>query len=312
MIDIRMLQIISEIHKEGSFQKAAESLYLSQPALSQYVSRAEKELGFKIYNRIDGKCYLTEAGEIMLTQGEPIIEAFAHMLEDMKEVSRKKSGGIILGCPTAYTVPWFTGLLKGDMFTNTKIQMIEDNVETLIESILNKSIDMIFIPAVFKHKKLEYRTICKEMWYLAVPKGSQWDVKFHPEGSMVEIEQLKDIPFIMDQSVAYKYSVNSMMGEYVRENTVFEAKDWDIALQLVSEGVGVTLVPYWKTGSDRNTISYYPISCEENACRVFSVAYHKDREITSTMQVIIDYVIEKFGDSDAGRIIPHEELPLKF
>lgn len=312
MVDIRTIQIIQKISQKGSFQKAAEELYLSQPALSQYISRIEKELGYKLYNRIDGKCILTGAGEVLLKEGTPILEEFDKMLADMKEISRKQSDNITIGCPTGYTVTWFSDFLKDNVLDGMKIKIVEDTVENLIRLLLNKNTDMIFIPALYRHKNLIYKTICEEISYLAVPKGSKWDMQFRPKGRMVSVAELENIPYILDVSIAHQYLVEKVICNDVNLNTIFKANDWDIALHLVSEGVGITLIPYWKTGYNREKVAYYPIEETKNACRIFSYVYNKDTKFTDAMQKIVDHVVSKFGDSESYKEINIDHLPLKY
>lgn len=88
MIELKTIQMIKAIEEEGSFQKAADVLYLSQPALSQYIKRVEKELSFNLYERSGGKCTLTEAGEVLLEEGQ-------HYLNSMKNAAKMKDAASV-------------------------------------------------------------------------------------------------------------------------------------------------------------------------------------------------------------------------
>ena len=57
---------VYEVYKEKSFSRAAKSLYVSQPALSSTVSRLEKELGFRIFDRATMPLTLTPQGRIYI------------------------------------------------------------------------------------------------------------------------------------------------------------------------------------------------------------------------------------------------------
>ena len=84
MIDLKTIHYIKAIAEEGSFQKAAASLYISQPALSQYIKRIENELSFPLYERQNSKCVLTPPGEILLQKGSDILSQFDTIIEEMK------------------------------------------------------------------------------------------------------------------------------------------------------------------------------------------------------------------------------------
>ena len=100
MIELKTIQMIKAIEEEGSFQKAADVLYLSQPALSQYIKRVEKELSFNLYERSGGKCTLTEAGEVLLEEGTALLEQYEKMLQKMKDAASVNKKRVFFGCPT--------------------------------------------------------------------------------------------------------------------------------------------------------------------------------------------------------------------
>ena len=69
----RYKDYVYEIYKERSFSKAAQNLYISQPALSSAVSKYEKSLGFLIFDRSKNPLRLTSEGKIFLESIENII-----------------------------------------------------------------------------------------------------------------------------------------------------------------------------------------------------------------------------------------------
>ena len=76
-----------EVYKKGSFTKAAKELYISQPSLSMAISRLEKELGFRIFDRTTVPCSLTPQGKIYIESIEEIIEVENNMHKKIKDFS---------------------------------------------------------------------------------------------------------------------------------------------------------------------------------------------------------------------------------
>ena len=145
MIDLKTIHYIKAIAEEGSFQKAAASLYISQPALSQYIKRIENELSFPLYERQNGKCVLTPPGEILLQKGSDILSQFDTMIEEMKICANSQKKDIYFGCPTGYSVPWFSEfLLHCKCISNCNYHLSEDSVESLI-NMLTKKISTLYL-----------------------------------------------------------------------------------------------------------------------------------------------------------------------
>lgn len=81
MLDQRGCRIIKAIAKEHSFSKAATSIYISQPALSRYISNLEATLGVKLFNRSTIPLTITPAGEILLQY----IQKFQELDQELQE-----------------------------------------------------------------------------------------------------------------------------------------------------------------------------------------------------------------------------------
>ncbi len=72
-MDIQILEYFIEIAKENSITKAAENLFISQPALSQRLRQLEKEIGTQLFLRDGNKMKLTEAGILFLNGAQSAV-----------------------------------------------------------------------------------------------------------------------------------------------------------------------------------------------------------------------------------------------
>ena len=69
----RELEYVYAVYQERSFTKAARKLYLSQPAISAMVKKAERKIGTPIFDRSTSPLTLTPAGEYYIRQAEKIL-----------------------------------------------------------------------------------------------------------------------------------------------------------------------------------------------------------------------------------------------
>ena len=60
--------------RDGSFSRAANTLNITQPSLSQYIRKIEKELGTELFDRANGDVRLTDAGRVYLEAGRQILD----------------------------------------------------------------------------------------------------------------------------------------------------------------------------------------------------------------------------------------------
>lgn len=86
-----------QVYKDGSFTKAARTLYISQPSLSAAISRLENELGFRIFDRSTIPCSLTVEGRIYIESLEEIFESENNMRKRIKDLSDTDRGSITVG-----------------------------------------------------------------------------------------------------------------------------------------------------------------------------------------------------------------------
>lgn len=80
-----------KVYEKGSFSKAAEALYVSQPALSSMIAKLERELGFKIFNRSSSPLTLTPKGQIYIEMLEEMLDSEAAMYRKLVQLSKNQT-----------------------------------------------------------------------------------------------------------------------------------------------------------------------------------------------------------------------------
>ena len=91
------LKILHAISNEGSFKKAAEKLYISQPAVSIQVQNLERQLNTPLFYRDKRKARLTETGELLIKYCERILSLCEETCRALDELNALQSGALIIG-----------------------------------------------------------------------------------------------------------------------------------------------------------------------------------------------------------------------
>lgn len=312
-IELRTIRIMLAIEQAGSFAKASELLYISQPALTQYIQRIEAQLSYPLYKRQKGKCIPTEAGKILLTEGKTLLDQYVDMTRKMENVAKPTNKTIKFGWPAGYTLQYLQKITSDEAeFNLPSINITEDSVENLTQQLLDKKLDFLLLPALYSHPNLVYETIRHEEFYLAVPEN-------HVANSLIDedenskfatLSKFKDMPFISVAATAYKEFLSPIFHEAgFRPNNIFVCNNWDSSNSLVETGLGLSIVPYWFSEKQNNKVNYYHIKSKFPTYRIFAFAYNKTHKPSKEVEFFIKYFKENFGDEFAKE--PFEYLALK-
>lgn len=134
------------IWQQGSFSKAAEKLYLTQPTLSMAIRKLEKELGVPLFDRKHHPLKLTEAGEIYLDTARKIRQLEREQTQKLQDIQNLVTGTIRLGGThylNAYILP---ELLVGfnQLYPGVTLQIVENSSFALGEMLERRELDMTF------------------------------------------------------------------------------------------------------------------------------------------------------------------------
>lgn len=99
-MEFNQLEYVIEVADTGSFSKAAENLFYSQPALTQQIIKLEKELGIQLFHRAHGSVSLTEAGINFVKYAHTILLNKNDALSAMNDFAQNQTGSITVLLPT--------------------------------------------------------------------------------------------------------------------------------------------------------------------------------------------------------------------
>ena len=144
VVSFKQYEYFLEIAKHGSVTKAAESIMISQSALSKYLRRLEDELGAQLLDRSTIPLKLTPAGEIFLryvTQGAAMekvcVQQIAQLQDNLTETLRIGIGMLHSSCILPHFLPLFRS-----KYPYVKIEVIEDTTDTSAEALQAGRLDV--------------------------------------------------------------------------------------------------------------------------------------------------------------------------
>ncbi len=247
MLDVKRLRILREVAEKRSFSAAADSLHLTQSAVSQQIAALERETGAKLIDRIRGNLRLTDSGTVLVAHADAVISRLGEAERELGEIAGLRSGELrMVSFPSAgATVVVRAVASYRRKFPGVRIRLTEAEPEDSIPQLragehdLALVFDYDYVP-LLEDRDTERHLLLEERMQLALPKD-------HPlagEGK-VQLAELADETWSVDTS-----------GGPCRDNAVlacrhagfepqigFESDDYQVHQALVSAGLGVSLVP---------------------------------------------------------------------
>lgn len=118
---------------EQSFAKAANTLYVSQPAISKSISKLEEELGFPLLERLSGVLQPTEAGKLLYDFFSRMESEYLILTKEIQQKIREPSGMVRLGCPETWNPALFYSRVSSHFARNHPGVKLEIDCCTLPE-----------------------------------------------------------------------------------------------------------------------------------------------------------------------------------
>ena len=243
---LNQLEILCKIIESGSFSRAAGSLHLSQPTLTEHIKSLEDYLGVTLLDRLGREVVPTKAGEILYEYAQKILNLKAEAEQKLYSLRGELKGELVVGAstiPGEYILP---ALIKDfrDNFPTIFIKLSVGDTKKVIEETLNNQIELGIVGPEVKSAKLEYYPFIKDELILVVPPLSSWK-----KVKSITLEKLKEVPFVLRE----EGSGTRMVMEKTLENYGIGVSDLEVVATL---GSTMALVQAIKRGVGGSIISY--------------------------------------------------------
>ncbi|MCC5622194.1 LysR family transcriptional regulator [Nostoc sp. CHAB 5715] len=141
------LRILKAIAQEGSFKRAADSLYVSQPAVSLQVQNLERQLDVPLFDRGGRRAQLTEAGHLLLSYGEKILSLCQETCRAIEDLQNLQGGTLIVGASQTtgtYLLPKMIGMFR-QKYPDVAVQLHVHSTRRTAWSVANGQVDLAII-----------------------------------------------------------------------------------------------------------------------------------------------------------------------
>lgn len=243
-ISLRNLKLVNIIVKEGSVTRAADKLFLSQPALSHQLKKMEEEIGLKVFHRVNKKLVLTEAGQVLFNTSEKMLVSFAQLNNRIDEIKNGQKKTIRLSTECYTTYHWLPDAVRefkksyGDVTVQIAIEATKAPLAYLIE----RKIDLAVVSSVNDHVSLHFQPLVQDE--MMVVMSLENNLAHHGE---IALSDLKDENLILyDISEEKNYVLTHILrGNKGLVNTIQKVQLTEAIIQMVRANLGISIMAKW-------------------------------------------------------------------
>ncbi len=300
MIEHSHLRIIQALYSNGTLTEAANSLCLSQSALSHQIRYLEKKLALSLWER-DGRCLrLTQAGQLLLQTAQQVLPVLSQAEKTLKAYSEGRQGVLRIGVECYPCYEWLTGVVGTflEVMPDVEIDIVNKFQFSGLEGLLNHHIDVLITPDPVRKKEIQYEPLAEYETVLVVAKT-------HP---LATLKTLKPEHLVSETLLTFPVPQDRLdiLTQFLKPaqlspEKLKEIESIDLMLQLVALQRGVCVLPEWLADNYCKTMSLKKI-------RIGRTGLHKELLIALRKSDLKIPYIERFiefGRKTASKSFHH-------
>lgn len=298
-MEIHQLRYALAVHREKHFGRAAQSVPISQPTLSQQIRKLERELGVRLFERSPHGVRTSPAGERFIAAAAAGLETLERAAAESKEGVDALAGTVRLGAiPTVapYVLPELVAALKKKA-PRVILDFHEPTTALLIEAVKAGRVDVGVLALPVEEPGLATRSFGEDPFYLAVAEN-------HPlaRKKALRLADIASEPLLIlqeghcfrDQSLEFC----KMAGRDPR--VIFEGSGLESVLRLAATGAGVTFVPHLAVRAvDRSRLAFVPFR-PPAPTRTLAAVWRTTMNPTRAQRLVMDLLENYLGAPKAS------------
>lgn len=245
-IDMKELEAFASVVEKGSFSRAAEVLYLTQPTVSAHVASLERKLGVKLLVRTTKEIYPSDAGNLLYEYAREILRLRSGAVQAIKAFSKEMRGTITVAAstiPGQYYLPKLIQSFRASYpDINFNLQILDSS--EVADQISSRKAEVGFTGTIINLPKCIYQELTEDRLVIITPNTPQYQAYL---STGFPIRQLTRETFInREAGSGTRLETEAFlkeMGVNLRDiNTAVEVRSTESIKQMVSEGLGIAVI----------------------------------------------------------------------
>jgi DNA-binding transcriptional LysR family regulator len=255
------LVVFRAVAEHLSFRKAAEELYLTQPAVSQQIKALEEDLGVLLFDRSGTQARLTPAGEVLVKYARRSGEILVEAQHEVSAMAGSYAGLLSLGASSTIAQYVLPRILGDFCKLNPRIHptLISGNTEHVVEAVETQKVQLGFIEGPARSREVKSEPFLNDELVLIVPVAHEWS-----ERDVVDPGELAAVPLLLRE----RGSGTRRIIELALERHGIKKTSLRVAMELdsteaiksaVEAGLGAGILSKWAIAKDMRLGSVFKI-----------------------------------------------------
>jgi DNA-binding transcriptional LysR family regulator len=245
---LSQLEAFVEAARRGNVSRAAEALFVTQPAVSARLKGLESALGVELLVRTRRGVRLSEAGKAFLPFAQRALEAVDEGRQLVAELSRGGEGRLAIGAAPSISTSVLPGMLARFRAAKPRAQLIvrTGHSEEVLEMVLREQVELGLVREL-RHPEIVETPLYDDELILVFEPGHRFAAHRRIAVAEVASEHL----ILFDRTSSYHELTSSLFRQAgVVPRGVMELDTIDAAKKMVEQGLGVALLPYTAVASE--------------------------------------------------------------
>lgn len=281
---LRHLEIFLKVADTGSMRAAAEELFITQPTVSGSVAELEKECNALLFERLNKRLYITDAGKKLKTYARKMLSLQDEIIRQI--ASAEDNTPLNIGATVTIgtcVIPEYISKMEG-----IKTKVLIDNTAKIEQGILNNTLDIGLVEGRISSDYVIATPFMRDEMMLICREDNRFAKK-----TGVTLEEIKNEPMILREENSGTRVVidEAMEAAGVKVDVLWNCNNTQAILNAVRMGIGVSILsPRLLEGyAGLSAVPIQDVSIE----RDFQLLVHKDKYISRNLEYVIELIMRR-------------------
>src|SRR5687767_1016995 len=294
----RRLQVFYTVAKQLSFTKAAEQLFMTQPAVTFQVKQLEEHFNTRLFERSHGRIALTPAGRLVLDYAERVLTLTEEMDTRVADLTGAVGGPLMLGASTTiaeYILPKILGEFKAQ-HPEVQAHMTVANSETIVNRVADHTLDVGLIESPSYLPTLHNEVCCEDELVVICAPGHALAGR-----KSVRAPELAALPWVRREAGS---GTREFTDNYLREcgvapedlNVMMELGSPEAMKAVVETGIAVAVVSRATIAKELALASLVAVPLTPRLIRTLSLVHPKERFRSRLLTTFVEFAMRRMRE----------------
>ena len=292
-MDIRRLEIFAKVAELGSFSRAAEALFLTQPTISEHVRALEDELGVQLLDRLGRGATPTRAGQLLLGYAKRMLTLSREAHQALERFQGRMSGELVVGgstIPGEYVLPALIGQFK-TKYPDISISLLIGSSRQVSEWLEEGRVEVGVVGARPASRALEAKELMPDELVVVVPSTHAWA----PRRTATLADLQKEPMILRERGSGSREAIEHALHEagivLASLRIAGEMGSTQAVKQAVRAGVGIALISKRAVEDECRAGLLACVKIKDlRVARAFHLVTHRDRTRSPLAEAFVEFV----------------------